>query len=510
MSTNKLLNNLQWKTVGTVSTPDSGYKTLYAKSADSYLYLVDDGGYEKQIGFSIYPKNGLNVTSLGVSYVNDYQLDIAIGTGLTFSGDFAGSTLNVMGLTAYSIGNGSFTNGYILGVTANGNLNWLPYPTVNASGLNNYISKFTSTTTLGNSLVQDDGSKVYIGAAPSVVSASFSVDSNVNVGSTLYFGDTNYKKIDTSSSFLISSDSSDFTVRYHNGSSTLNYINATYSSSSISLVEILKIVKGTTVSPPNYMYMGNTSSATSINFYSNTNGLLNLEGSASSGLLKIVDGNQGNYKILKSDSSGYATWTNLTANKGITVSNLVISSNISGYGLTISTINDSLILDYGIFGSSLTYSTGVVNLPTTGVIAGTYGSSASIPQVAVDAYGRITSISGVSVSIGSGNFGIMTPADKNWSSNAVSVDGSTASSSTITYTPLQGSYVSVFVNGQELEVGNGTTSVACYFGTNSTSPKGFSASNAIQAGDYLYWNPTYAKFNLEAGFRISLHYLVSP
>jgi hypothetical protein len=506
MSTNKLLNNLQWKTVGTVSTPDSGYKTLYAKSTDPYLYLVDDGGNEKKLGFSIYPKNGLNITSLGATYVNDYQLDIAIGTGLTFSGDFVGSTLNVMGLTAYSLGDGTFTDGYILGVTSSGDLNWVPYPTVNANGTNNFIAKFTSSSTIGDSLIQDDGSKIYIGTAPSIVTASFSVDTNINVGSIIYFGDTNFKKIDTSSNFLISSNSSDFTIRYDDGSSTLNYIIATYSDNSILLVETLKVVKGT----PNYMYMGNTSSATSINFYSNVDGLLNLEGSATSGLLKIADGNQGDYKILKSDSSGYATWINLTANKGITVSNLVISSNISGYGLTISTMNDSLNLDYGIFGSTLTYSTGVVDLPTTGVTSGTYGSSASIPQITVDAYGRITSISGVSVSIGSGNGGIMTPADKNWSSNAVSMNGSTASSSTITYTPLQGSYVSVFVNGQEMEVGNATTSVACYFGTNSTSPKGFSASNAIQAGDYLYWNPTYAKFNLESDFRISLHYLVSP
>ena len=193
--------------------------------------------------------------------------------------------------------------------------------------------------------------------------------------------------------------------------------------------------------------------------------------------------------------------------KGITVSNLVISSNISGYGLTIS--SDALILDYGIFGSTLTYSSGVVDLPTLG-ISGTYGSSASIPQITVDGYGRVTSVVGVTVSIGSGSGNyIMTPADKSWTANSVSTNTGTASNSTITYTPLQGSYVSVFVNGQEVEVGNATTSVACYFGTNSTSPRGFSASNAIEAGDYLYWNPTYADFNLETGFRISLHYLVS-
>lgn len=505
MSTNKLLNNLQWKTVATVSTPDSGYKILFAKETDPYLYLVDDQGNEKKVGFSIDPKNGLTVTTLGATYVNDYQLDIAIGTGLTFSGDFYGSTLNVVGLTAYSLGNGAFTDGYILAATAGGDLEWVAYPSVNASGTTDYIAKFTGTNTIGDSLIQDNASVVYIGTIPGIVSASFSVGGNVNLGN-IYFNDTLYKYINPGSDFLISSDSDSFVVRYYDGTNTLNYINATYSTSEISFLDnTLRIQKS-----PSSVWMGNTSSSSSIYFYSNVDGLLNLEGTATNGLLKIVDGNQGDYKILKSDASGYSTWVNLSANKGITVSNLVISSNISGYGLTVSTTNDSLYLDYGIFGSTLTYSSGIVNLPTTGVVAGTYGSSASITQITVDTYGRVTSITGVTVSIGSGNGGIMTPADKNWSSNDAILDGTTASNSTITYTPLQGSYVGVFVNGQEVEVGNGTTSVACYFGTNSVSPKGFSASNAIQAGDYLYWNPTYAKFNLESGFRISLHYLISP
>ena len=506
MAINKLLNNLQWKTVATVSNPESGYKTLFAKNTDQYLYLVDENGYSKKVGLSIDPKNGLTVTTLGTSFVNDYQLDVAIGTGLTFSANTPGSTINVAGLTAYSLGNGSFTDGYILGATSGGNLQWVPYPSVNANGITNYISKFTGTNTISNSLVQDDGSIVYIGSVPGL-GVSFSVSGDVNLGK-IYFGNTQWKYIDPSSSFLISSDSPSFIVKYNDGVNTLNYINATYSTSEISFLDsTLRIQK----SPTSSMWMGNTSSPSSIYFYSNGDGLLNLEGSATNGLLRIKDGNQGNFKILKSDASGYSTWTNLVANKGITVSNLVISSNISGWGLTISTTNDSLYLNYGIFGSTLTYSnTGVINLATSSVAPGTYGSSASIPQITVDSYGRVTGVTGIGVSIGSGNGGIMTPVDKNWEANNVASNGGTASNSTITYTPLQGSYVGVFINGQEVEVGNATTSVACYFGTNSVSPRGFSASNRIQSGDYLYWNPLYSGFNLESGFRISLHYLVSP
>jgi hypothetical protein len=114
MSTNKLLNNLQWKTVGTVSTPDSGYKTLYAKSTDPYLYLVDDGGNEKKLGFSIYPKNGLNITSLGATYVNDYQLDIAIGTEVVIDRHHSRITVTSRVVAAVAIILASFFLNYFL------------------------------------------------------------------------------------------------------------------------------------------------------------------------------------------------------------------------------------------------------------------------------------------------------------------------------------------------------------------------------------------------------------
>jgi hypothetical protein len=185
MAINKLLNNLQWKTVATVSNPDSGYKILFAKSEDKYLYLVDEQGNQKRIGLSIYLNNGLRETSLPANSLWDYQLDVAIGTGLTFSANTPGSTINVVGLTAYSLGNGSFTDGYILGATSGGNLQWVPYPSVNANGITNYISKFTGTNTISNSLVQDDGSIVYIGSVPGL-GVSFSVSGDVNLGK-IYF-----------------------------------------------------------------------------------------------------------------------------------------------------------------------------------------------------------------------------------------------------------------------------------------------------------------------------------
>ena len=135
----------------------------------------------------------------------------------------------------------------------------------------------------------------------------------------------------------------------------------------------------------------------------------------------------------------------------------------------------------------------------------TSSSSTTFSSVAlsVDGSGRVilTSIAAIGGNISS-------PYDKGLTANSVIKNGGTASNSTISVNPVIGSYVSVFVNGQEIEVGNGTTSSSCYFGTHSSMPKGFSASNAIQSGDYLYWNPILAGFNLESGWRISLHYLI--
>jgi len=77
-------------------------------------------------------------------------------------------------------------NGDILGY--NGTLwvnktiaGWLGYTPANASGTTNYVSKFTGTTTLGNSLIYDDGSNVGIGTTSP--SAKLDVNGTLNVGS---------------------------------------------------------------------------------------------------------------------------------------------------------------------------------------------------------------------------------------------------------------------------------------------------------------------------------------
>lgn len=117
-----------------------------------------------------------------------------------------------------------------------------------------------------------------------------------------------------------------------------------------------------------------------------------------------------------------------------------------------------------------------------------------------------------SIAFGSSKFSIN---DKDWSAlNTASGSIATASNSTITDNPIDGSYVTVYVNGQEFNVGNGTSSSSCFFAGASgyNYPRGFSASHIngkVQTGDYLYWNDVSAGFTLTSGWRISLMYLTS-
>lgn len=109
---------------------------------------------------------------------------------------------------------------------------------------------------------------------------------------------------------------------------------------------------------------------------------------------------------------------------------------------------------------------------------------------------------------------IPTIDDKNLTSVATTTDGDVATLSTITNTPVDGSYVTVYYNGVEYEVGDGVDTTPFYFSPSASPslPRGFSSSSPngqIQAGDVLLFNPSVAGFNLQAGKRISLHYVVA-
>jgi hypothetical protein len=104
--------------------------------------------------------------------------------------------------------------------------------------------------------------------------------------------------------------------------------------------------------------------------------------------------------------------------------------------------------------------------------------------------------------------------DKNWIAlETVTGSIATASNNTVTDSPKDDSYISVYVNGQEFDVGNGVTSSSCFFASGASGPgypRGFSSTHPngkTQIGDYLYWNDVAAGVTLTLGWRISLHYL---
>lgn len=111
-----------------------------------------------------------------------------------------------------------------------------------------------------------------------------------------------------------------------------------------------------------------------------------------------VSGNNG---ILVTDSPIVSSGTIQLSLGNITPTSVTASGNITGANLSGTNTGDQTIVLGGDVVGSGTGSI-VATLSPTGVAAGTYGSSTSVPVFSVDAKGRITSISTASVSGGSG------------------------------------------------------------------------------------------------------------
>lgn len=386
MANNKLYYVPEWKTVATVSTPESSFKKMYPKTGDDYWYTVDDQGYEKQIAISIYPKNGLVLTPSSPSSIYSNQIDIVLGSGMTFSSNAQGSSINVYGLTAYSFKSTNlYSNGYILSATSGGQFTWVPPIATVLSGSSSRIPKFTSSSTIGNSIMYDDVDKIVIGITPSYATGvSFSVDGNVYISGKLYIRDNTDAYLNYSSNSFNLLTSQDFNIN-RSTYSIVKYEFDNMNSQTYSLMNSTIVLfddgsnRNLYVSPINSIQFGLTSSSMTFSVMS-----------ATSGSFKLKDTSEGLYKVLTSDVDGSTTWKYLSSNNGVTISGYDINANISGYGLTFS--SKYLTLDYGIFGSTLTYSSGVVNLKNLGITAGSYGSSASNISLTLDVYGRVTNV----------------------------------------------------------------------------------------------------------------------
>ena len=121
-----------------------------------------------------------------------------------------------------------------------------------------------------------------------------------------------------------------------------------------------------------------------------------------------------------SDGTANLIIDTITANQFIGVSSdLNISANTGTDVVSLVTETLRIVGTNGISTSIVSSSNTVnVNLDTSGVTAGTYGSSSQVPQIVIDAQGRITSSSNVSVAgvsafnyhSGNANFQILTSA----------------------------------------------------------------------------------------------------
>ncbi len=600
MATNKLFYAPQWKTVATVSTPENGFVKLY--NDETNWFTVKDDGTKKQIAISVQHKNGLSFTQFATSSFFSGELSLSLGLGLTFSADAIGSSVSVFNVTPNMLSApSSVVDGYILSSTSSGSrFNWIPFNSPGIEGTTNKIAKFGTTSSVTNSIMTDDGSRVIIGVTPSdFLGVSFSNSGNQYIGGKLYLTDNQNTFIQYNSGILVQTNLH-YRIQDENNYAYLNLMTDdinTYTFSVLNNTILLSDSSGYRTFNANNLNLvtfGTTSATMSFNIY------------ATGSVLRISDGSQGSNKVFVSDTTGLGSWVNITSDyiNFIGVTNSI--SKFSGTGLTnsflyegVGTTASSRYLGFGASfsqndlplrpfhlkvndGSNFTKlaihnfnltngnsdsisfrtdttassfieyaairavyeshddttrtgrlefltrnsaisstnsntsmvlrSDGTVFIPGTqsGVSALQFGSmtSSSSPTgtssvaLTVDSSGRII-LSNVS-SVGY----LDSPYDKGLTANSVTTNGGTASNSKITMTPVVGSYVSVFVNGQEIEVGNGTTNSSCYFGTHSSIPKGFSASNAITAGDNLYWNPSISGFNLESGWRISLHYLI--
>jgi len=499
MSTNKFFYIPEWQTTATVSSPDAGFAKIYPKSTDGFWYVVDSSGNEKRIDFAYYPKNGFTVTSYPSSNPLGYQLDLSLGEGLTFSGDFVGSSVSV-----YNVGpsllksTGGATAGYLLS-TDGSSFVWTPFSFPGVSGSTGKIAKFTSGSSLGDSIISDDGSMVVIGTTPSFAIGVLNVAGTVSLIGDIHITDSLNSFLRYNNGFFFQTDQN-FIITDEVGYSYFSLMSDNITTYTFSVLDNAIFISddGTfkyLESNVNSALFGTTASAFTFSIYSGT-----------SGALVIKDGNEGSNKVLTSDANGVSTWQSLGEGEGINLNGLTISVGLTGYGLTMS--GDSLAFDYSIVGTSLTHSSGILNINNSGVTAGSYGGSNSTTAITVDNYGRVTNISSFTISLPTFDDYINYPGDKGLTANNVTQDGGTASNTPISQTPI--GYVSVYVLGQYLAVGDGTTNSSCYFGTNSMSPKSFSGANSIQSGDYLYWNPSIAGFNLESDFIISFNYVVTP
>jgi hypothetical protein len=144
----------------------------------------------------------------------------------------------------------------------------------------------------------------------------------------------------------------------------------------ISQVKILSVVYKNAVGVGNTVESSEITDGTIVDADINANAAIQVS--------KLAGGSVGDFLV--TGSGGTPTWSSFPPSGSIHT-----SAPISGDG----TLGNPITLDYN---STLTVTGGQLGLPTTGVTANTYGDGSHVPQITVDAYGRITGATDVPIS----------------------------------------------------------------------------------------------------------------
>ena len=100
----------------------------------------------------------------------------------------------------------------------------------------------------------------------------------------------------------------------------------------------------------------------------------------------------------------------------------------------------------------------------------------------------------------------LTNSNKNMAASVTANDGDLACATSIAGTPANSSSVQVSVNGVIVNVGNGVKTTDCYFSGDAGATA--RASNAVLAGDKLYWVGSVAGYQLAATDLVTFTYQV--
>jgi len=227
------------------------------------------------------------------------------------------------------------------------------------------------------------------------------------------------------------------------------------------------------------------------------------------GQFQYVDGNETAGYVLYTDGAGNAYWAPNTGSGGggpLNYSYWELASFTADVTKTIThnLATDNIVVNFIDTATNERVNAHVDNYTANTVDVTLTTTNATVKIVALAAGGAagIPTIQKMSI------------YDKGWVALSTSADGDPSSLNTLTNTPVDVSYVEVKVNGVEYEVGDGVNTKSCFFADPATPtlPRGFSSAHVngqVQSGDKLYWNGTAAGFELIAGWRISLNYMIT-